>query len=438
MIREYQFVRSKSKVNFFAIVFFLSSFFPLAFSAGGSIFNFIEVIAPVAFMFLLFNILYEDRPLHLKSSQIHYAALIVLFIWSIISWFRYPLFGSTSGIADGNLGIKSYYRIIVGVFTFYICTWYIFYYIRGNYLIFFKILLYFSLVIGFIRIASFILNFDIPFLYGSFRYDPEATTIYGGLTIRLSGLDYAGYCGGFSLLALRHSKESPGPVLFAVLFITFIVFLILHAGRSTAISYLFSLSYYALFIEKISTKKVLAGLVLFLLLILSLNLLPRNILRGQLNRITAIEGGIKGQYADRRAVVFQTFINDFYDHPIFGRGIRPVEVKKINRNTIWIKQQLADGGHGSYHSLMGLFGIGGIFFISVFLFLTIVKLHFIINNKNTPNIEVYIFIMLFLLYKSLQYYAGGKGYNDYSLFLLVGSFVAMNAKQYRLVNIASD
>ena len=308
--------------------------------------------------------------------------------------------------------------------------WYTYYQQSINTILILKVLLYFSLIIGILRILGFVYGFNIPLLYGVFRYNPEASTQFGGIVYRFSGLDVCSYCGIFSLLALRNSDAKFSDLKTVIFFIIFIVFMFLHAGRASSIGLLFGLVYYSFFIEKIDIRKVLAGFSLIIILYGALHIFPNKIYEGQLSRIVAIEGGIQRQYTSRRGVVFKTFINEFYNHPVFGRGIKPVSLGRTNRNTEWIQHQLADGGHGSYHSLLGLFGLGGLFFIIIFLFVPIMKSHFLINYKIMPFKEVYIVIILFLLYKSLAFYAGGKGYNDYSLYMLTGIFAGINAKRY--------
>jgi len=165
---------------------------------------------------------------------------------------------------------------------------------------------------------------------------------------------------------------------------------------------------------------------------------PKKIYTGQLSRIIAIEGGIQGQYSERRGTIFKAFIKEFYEHPVFGRGIRPITIEQRNSNTRWIQHQVSGGGHGTYHSLLGIFGIGGIFFIFVFLYFPLIESHFILNKKYTANKEIYIFIILFLLFKAVAYYASGKGYNDYSLYMLTGAFVGISTKNYVLFKTKND
>ena len=66
-------------------------------------------------------------------------------------------------------------------------------------------------------------------------------------------------------------------------------------------------------------------------------------------------------------------------------------------------------------------------------FLTLVKNHFILNRPRAPNREIYVFIMLLLVYKLLYFYTSGKGYTDYGLYFLAGMFVALEAKKYAIV-----
>lgn len=423
-------VRSGQKIDVGAAIFLLAVFYPLGIEMGGS-FLWVELLGPLAFAFLVFENIFRRRPMLLQGNRIYYVAILVLMLWAMISWARFPIYGSSTTIGgSAEVGIKSYYRIFAGISVFFASLWYSYYYLKGDLCIYLKILLFFSLFIGLLRILSFFKGFDIPFMYGVFRYNVEASTEFGGTTLRLSGLDFAGYCGAFSLLALRQSKHALKNVWFIALLIIFTIFIFLHAGRTSAVSYLLALIYYGVFIEGINTQKLLAGFGLILLLVIALQFLPEEIYQGQINRITQVSGGVQGQYADRRGYVFRTFMNEFYDHPVFGRGIRPMSIGRADRNTDWIQQMLSDGGHGSYHSMLGLFGLGGAFFMGVFLFLTLGKTHLLQARPRAPNREIFIFIALVLVYKLLVLYTGGKGYTEYSLYFMAAIFVSLQAKTY--------
>jgi len=427
------YVLTEPKINYLALIFLLAIFYPLGIELGGRLL-WVELLALPLLGFLILENIMKQRPMLPEGNRIYYYAILVLILWAMISWFRYPIYGSGTTVSSGaEVGIKSYYRILVGISVFFVSLWYTRYYLQGEFHIYLKILLFFSLFIGFARIISFFLGFDLPFMYGVFRYNPESSEEFGGLTLRLSGLDIAGYCGTFSLLALRQSKHAVKTLWFIPLLTVFTIFIFLHAGRTSAICYVLALFYYGVFIEGIDTKKLLAGFALIIVLVVSLQFLPEDIYRGQLGRITAISGGIQGQYADRRGYVFRTFMNEFYDHPLFGRGIRPVNIGRADRNTAWIQQMLSDGGHGSYHSMLGLFGLGGAFFLAIFLFLTLGKTHFILNRPRAPDREIFVFIMLLMIYKLLYFYTSGKGYTDYGLYFLAGIFVGLQAKKYGIV-----
>jgi hypothetical protein len=423
----------KEHIGFFAVIYMVAIHYPLGIDMGGLLL-WIELLAiPLCGLLAVLNVIYK-RPIVLKGNRIYYIAVLVLVLWAFVSWFKFPIYGSGSSVGgSGDVGIKSYFRIVVGVALFFTSLWYTRYHLKNEFYIYLKILLYFSLLIGVIRLLGFFMGFDIPFMYGVFRYNLEASSAFGGTTLRLSGLDIAGYCGAFSLLALRQSKHGIRTFWFVVLLLIFTVFIFLHAGRTTALCYLLALFYYGVFIEGVSMKKILSAVAVVILLVISLQFLPEDIFRGQLNRMTALSGGVQGQYASRRGYVFATFVEEFLDHPIFGRGIRPVTIGRADRNTNFIQMQLSDGGHGSYYSMLGLFGLGGIFFLGVFLFLTLAKTHLILVRNKGPNREIIVFIALFLVYKLLAYYTSGKGYNDYSLYLLVGIFVGLQEKKYAII-----
>ncbi|MBN1599807.1 MAG: hypothetical protein JW894_16045 [Bacteroidales bacterium] len=424
-----------NNIGILAAIFLIATFFPVGVDIGSKFFL-LEIISPVILVLMIVSLIYSGKRLLIKTHKIYFAAIFILVIWAIISWFRYPLSGSIGmGSGEGDVGIKSYLRIATGFCTFFITFWYVYHKQNFNYIAILKILIAFSLLIGLVRIVSYFLHFDIPLMYGSFRYNPEASGRYGGTAYRLSGLDLAGYCGAFSLIALRNTKKAPSGIVFISLLAIFTMYMFINAGRASTIGYLFALFYYFTMVEKFDIRKIIAVVALIFVLIGSIQFLPEQMVVGQLSRITAIQGGIQGQYASRRGVIFKAFLEEFYKKPIFGRGIRPVSIDQTNRNTEWIQNQLADGGHGSYHSILGVFGLGGFFFLAVFLFLPIIQSHFKLNSKYLAYRPIYIFIILNLLSKSLVFYAGGKGYNDYTLYMLTAIFIAISAKKYHIVRL---
>jgi len=422
-----------NRIPWLFLIFYLSVFYPLGIGMGGGLL-WIELAAPAVFVLMIIENILKQRPMLVPKNRIYFVAILVFFIWACISWIKYPIYGSGSAISSGaEVGIKTYYRIIVSISAFFVSLWFSYFYLKKEFYIFLKILLFFSLFIGVVRLLGFFRGFNIPFMYGSFRYNLEASTALGEVTLRLSGLDFAGYCGTFSLLALKQTRYALKTIWFVLLLIVFTMFIFMNAGRTLAISYLLALFYYAVFIEGIDIRKVFSGVVLIILLVISLQFLPDEILRGQISRITDLSGGVQGQYEHRRGYVYDAFMEAFYDNPVFGRGIRPVSIGRADRNTMFIQQMLSDGGHGAYYSMLGLFGLGGAFFLAIFLFLTLVKCHLIITRNKGPDREIFVFIMLFLVLKILIFYTGGKGYNDYALYSFAGIFVGLQAKEYGII-----
>ncbi len=142
------------RLSFIAAVYLLAINYPLGIEMGGMLL-WIELFGPLLFGFLAFENILRRRPMILQGNHIYYAAILVLIVWAIISWMKFPIYGSGTSVGGtGDVGIKSYYRIFVGVTIFFSSLWFTKFNLGGEFYIYLKILLYFSLIIGDPEIAG--------------------------------------------------------------------------------------------------------------------------------------------------------------------------------------------------------------------------------------------------------------------------------------------
>ena len=154
-------------------------------------------------------------------------------------------------------------------------------------------------------------------------------------------------------------------------------------------------------------------------------------LPNQLNRLFAIKGG----YAQQSLGRYYTFIyywEIFKEYPIFGKGIGYLENITISgsKYSDFISLQVGSGGHGSYLSILTIFGIGGIFFLTVTLFGSIYYSYRIFKRDIgfQDNAKLGLFAFLYLIVLSIAFVVGGSGYNIMELWLLSGMIAGINAK----------
>ncbi len=400
-------------------ILFLSASLPFSFGNLGPIpsFLWIEVVGPIFFVNCFFKFKNRQMPFP-YGSRIFVIAVTVLALWAAIHFVLNPVVSKNiMGAGSSEEGLRTYYTIFVGICIFFYSLWHTCYWMKGenNWQKILTIILWISLIIGFARLVTFCLGFELPLLTKNFVYG-GASKFHGQTTYRLGGISEAATLGISSLLSLYYLKR--WSFKFLLFFVSFVFLFFMSGGRAAAFGVLASLCFFLTFIERGKmSRALLYGLIILGLVFFAFQY---GFLESQYKRLTSIEGGFAQQDIYRyRSNLHKWKV--FMEKPILGKGIG------FSKHTnSFVEKQSLGGGHGSYLSVLMIFGIGGGFFLFVFLFVSMlrafiaIKKNNITRNLNEDQLKMLVFILVLLIIFSIEYIAGGNGYLDMRLYLCAG------------------
>jgi hypothetical protein len=413
----------------------LACFYPLSFGNLGGINAFLwaEWMAPIFFVICL----YYNRQLFSTTFPDHLLTfgIILLLSWAMINYLLNPVSAENLlGAGEAKGGIRPYYDIFVGTCIFLSAMWFgqqkDIEKLWSKYL---KILLYFSLLLGCLRLLGNFMEFDIPGVYGAFSYKFSETGkyvayLYAGEAYRIGGLSDAAGPGIAALVALNHGRPWRFSMFFLLSIFLFLTFM--SGGRAFLIGLTISFLSYAL----LANRKIMRWVLLFSLLFSVLFILSTkmDVVSGQVSRLFALEGGI-GQQDRFRGEAFKAYWDIFLQNPLLGKGIGHSKVP--NNLFEFATEQLVAGGHGAYLSILSIFGLGGVIYLIIMLFGTLFKgYRYLWESSNfEPVSKIIVFITFFLSIRVFEYITGGTGYTDMTLYLLAGTMGAIISRK-RIVN----
>jgi len=414
---------TQNRINQFYI-FVLSVLFPFTFGHIKSVPH-VLIVEWLTVVFFLFNMndlislksVYRNKKIiDFSGTRILIFGLILLIIAAGYSFANNELFATNTVSGAGGVS-RTYFSIINNILIFF--TTCIFIYNNYNELDIeklLKIIVVLSIILGIVRVFTFLYKIDVFFLAGSFNYNPRI----GRLPMRLPSLERVSAVGIPAILALRSTKNSFK--IFSLLMFT--IFIFLNGGRTFFVGIFLTLTLYMLFVLK--GKSIYFILLIGLLTITATIALPEELLEKQIERMLSFEGGFKQQDSQRH-ITYMYYIQNFLENPILGKGIKefmefiPLEDKEL----LFVKRQQHAGGHGSYISLLSTFGIIGLMYFLIFLgygiILALKKVRYYIR-ESTENFETTfaLFLFLALVLKCIYSLTSYNGFADRSLFLLVG------------------
>lgn len=377
-----------------------------------------ELVPPILFLLTFALILKNSFSPIPKGSFFSIVPLIILVYVAAIHYILNPV-SATSITGGGDPGLRQYYMIFNGCCIFFCSLWFARYWSGSNRLYWHKFLNWLiitCLIFGYLRLTTYFAGIDIPFWGGRFDYDTISLQASGAK--RIGGLAELSTAGITSLFALYHNKQYT--TKFYIEIILFSILLLMSGGRSTVIGVVISISIFYTMIQKKYFKFI------FVLIIVSIMLIGASYIQPfstQFNRITALEGGMEKQSPNRYA--FQReYWQSFLENPWIGRGIGKV-ISTINHKGEIITTNITHG-HGSYMSILAIFGIFGGLYLLIFLFGTATKMFFFIQNySNKKNFDygeilLVIFCLLNMMILSVEFVAANNGFNNLRLYCLVG------------------
>jgi hypothetical protein len=396
----------------------LACFFPISFGQLGPIkeFLWVEWMAPVAVAICFLMNLRSRQPF--LPDRLFVSAILVLLIWAGVNYAINPVSSQEMlGAGTQGGGLRGYYLICMGTCVFFAAAWFSQQDQADQiWISFLKVLLIACLVLGVLRIFSFFLEFDLPLIYGTFRYAEDSPFYF-----RIGGLSDTAGPGMMALIALQYKK--PWSAKHFVLFLAFLGLAFLSGGRAFAIGLLCALAGFFLIMERMKLGWVLgAG---FIAAIILFGLGEHEEIIGQISRLGGLKGGLR--YQDlTRLELYEVMWELFMAHPIWGKGIGMTY--NIGSMDEFINLQLTGGGHGAYLSMFLLFGIGGMFFLIIMLFGAIgrgVRYLKAGMNYSQQLEQCVVFVTFYLIIRAVEYIPGGNGYGDMTLYLLTGTLAGL-------------
>jgi hypothetical protein len=97
--------------------------------------------------------------------------------------------------------------------------------------------------------------------------------------------------------------------------------------------------------------------------------------------------------------------------------------------------QAGTGGHGSYISILSTFGLGGLFYLLLMIFGSLIysfKLFIKNRDSNSSLVAVSVFILLLILIKMIYYISSHSGLDDFALYgivAIVASFMILQNRK---------
>jgi len=424
----------KSSLRFKFILFALLIFFPLIIRTGLPLKSIVEGLAPILLVFSILENVKSGQSFFSKKAFIYFAAIGILALWSLIHYILNPVIGQqTFGARIQSGGIRNYYLVFAGISTFF-CSYWFFKKNEINADKYFHILLIICLLLGALYLIDTFSGISILYFFDLGGHgEIHEKYQYSNIALRT----IAAYSTSV-LLSLYHNKKWGGYFNFA--FILIIVFIIFGGGRSSLpVLSLVIIGYVTLINRKYLFPVMAVLLIGWGIYVLTLSNVTFS--EYKFGRAFKVEGGLKEQDAGR----YYTFLymyEVFKKSPLLGKGIGHIDLTSQNEffkehpearlYIRYVQAQSMLGGHGTYMSILSIFGIGGFFWLMTLLYGGIYHSYrFIkINDRfDDSNTKIAIFVLTQLLTLAISYYVGGNGgYDDMKFWFLAGIIAGLISK----------
>jgi hypothetical protein len=415
-------------LNIKVILFLLACIYPFSFGNFGPIptFYWVEWMGPLVACMMFWRIISKRNPILPRHCWLSLSALLVLFAWAVINYTLHPVMAEKLfGVSEESGGLRSYYSVFVGICVFFAWLWFAKYGALSQtfWTWALRVIVIISLGLGVTRACSYFLSFDIPLVYGVFRYSGDFSLFEAH---RVGGLSNVATIGIAALLALK--TRTKFTVTDVLSFVIFCLFLYMSGGRSASVGVLILIAVFSLLYGSKQLWGILAGVVLVSICVLIL--MHNSSLGGQLNRLTALKGGVD-QY---RATAYEMMREQIAENPVLGKGIGYCGEDFSNSKVSFAYDQLKTGGHGSYLSVLAIWGIGGAYFLGAMLLSIFVYGMRLIKKRgysvmlSNGELAMAAFVFFLTIIKSLEYLVAGSGYKDMALYMLVGILAGLYSK----------
>ena len=421
----------KQKFLFFSLMIFFPIILPRYFPLPTK--TVVELMAPILCLVSIAEAVNMRQSLFSKKASIYFIAIGVLVLWVLIHYILNPVLGRlTFGSDIQSSGLKSYFLVVAGISTFFCSYWFV----KCNELNtekWLSFLLVLTLVAGNLYVVG--LFTYIPILshlgLGSYHTTGEGLQ-YSSIPVRV--MHALGTC---LILSLFHNRR--WGFYFIIIFINTLVFMVMGGGRSSGpIAFAAIFAYITLINRKHIVPVMSVLLILSSLYTLYMSNLDVPMSESRFGRVLKLEGGLAEQ-DEARYYTFLYMFEVFKKSPIIGKGIGYEDITgqedffkenpEAAKNILYIKAQLMSGGHGTYMSILSVFGIGGFFWLMVMLWGSIYYAYRFINmNKASPSQDtiIAIFVFLLLITISVSFLVGGHGgYDNMKFWFLAGTVAGL-------------
>jgi len=180
-------------------------------------------------------------------------------------------------------------------------------------------------------------------------------------------------------------------------------------------------------------KYLVVSLVILIALYLGVFIFYEN-LPGFFQRTFRISGGFQELDIGRRGA-FSFFWQSFLSQPLFGIGIgHPGFRYSSNWLTFFVSEQLRRGGHGTYLSLLYLFGLVG-FIPFMIALIQGIKSSYRLSLKTGSELDqsLALFCFLFLIFNTIPMAFGGAGRNPF-YFAILGIISGLYVRKRKNLN----
>lgn len=412
---------------------FLGAFFPVGPGGpvlGGIRVTLFDILAPLLLIELIVSRRWPvKRP---AISRIHrYAILGMVFLGLglLFSYARNP--AGTRTLLGGlgtSYGLKYYYYAFACFCGFAVITQAL---ISGltepRSLI--SALAYTSLAIGIVRVANYLgVIGEVPFFERNLRYMLYEGGISSVLlqTNRVGGLDQA---GGYGFLAAYTGWVTTARWRFLLLSLACAGLLIFGGGRSAFAGVSLAV---LLYISSKGFRNVFRTLIPIAIAYILLTRISAGdsqpVASRQFARIAQLlQGTRQFDTEESRVGGYKSLFEHWRENPLIGSGIAALSSEETGAiETV--------GGHGAYISLLGLFGLFGLGFIILFILAPLSTcVRMLVGAGRTSSARsseaAWLFLSMLLVLECILMIAGGSGYAQSALVVLVACVSALSSKE---------
>jgi len=407
---------------------FVAAFFPFSVGSIGPIPNLlVSEVLLLAFPLVLFRVTQSGQQLVPREGRRYVIAVGLLVAATFYHFLTGPLFNSVGGVTLGASGLRPFYILFANVALFFMAVWVLDWIPkrRSSWVRFLNVLLVASIGLAVVRVFTVTIGVDTPLLAGVFDYGGRTALAGGALAFRIGGLAETAGLGLACVAALWTMRAiRPGVALSVLLVLLGLAGL--SGGRSFAVGAGFAL--FAYLLGPARGRRIIVVISGAVAVAVTAAVAISYGYANQITRLLAFEGGLQEQ-DPARAEIFRIQWENFLSNPLIGKGIG---VAGEGLSNSFVAAQVLAGGHASYISMMGNFGLIGLYFIVVFALVPLWDSLAFTRAALPEDAHTWIqgmmtFVLVQSVIRGFEYVVGGSGYQDPRMYLVTALFIVIAA-----------